>query len=131
MNNSDDPVISAITQHNIVFQASLMGRARDAVVAGTFPDFLRSFFKTYFSAPSPSSSGDKQESKRRQGTKEKEESEEDKTETETEKTEGGPTYPKWCVDALRSVGVDILEGLPDARVVDGNGAKWDYADADG
>ncbi|KAL5528153.1 hypothetical protein ACEPAF_7289 [Sanghuangporus sanghuang] len=118
----------AITQHNIVFQASLMGRARDAIVAGTFPEFLRSFFKTYYSSNPNSSSGNRKgREKRKPATKD--ENEDKKTETEKIENESGPTYPKWCVDALRSVGVDILEGVPNARVVDGNGAKWDYAEA--
>lgn len=81
-----------------------MGRVRDAIIAGTFPDFLRSFFRTYYAV------------QRRSNDK-----------SEALAGDGGPTYPKWCVDALRSVGVDILEGIPDARVVDGNGAKWEYA----
>jgi len=39
-------------------------------------------------------------------------------------------YPKWCVEALRSVGIDLLEGEEGAkrRVVDGDGAKWEYSD---
>jgi queuine tRNA-ribosyltransferase len=36
-------------------------------------------------------------------------------------------YPRWCVDALRSVGVDILEGISDPKIIQDNGAKWDYA----
>lgn len=89
------PVISlthfliALTQHNIVFQAQLMGRARDAIMAGKFPDYLRTFFKTYF---------------------------------------GEAGYPEWCVNALRSVGVDLLENT-EAKVVPGDGAKWEYSDA--
>lgn len=86
-----------------------MGRVRDAIVAGTFPDFLRSFFRTYYAGQRRSN---------------------DKPGVPTE-DDGGPTYPKWCVDALRSVGVDILDGIPNARVVDGNGAKWEYAVIDG
>lgn len=80
--------LEAVTQHNIVFQAQVMSRARDAIMAGTFPAYLRSFFGRYFA---------------------------------------GSGYPRWCVDALRSVGVDLLEGLEDAKVVDDNGAKWEYA----
>ncbi|KAJ7579169.1 tRNA-guanine(15) transglycosylase-like protein [Mycena floridula] len=80
----------AITQHNITFQAQLMGRARDAIIAGTFPQYLCSFFAGYF--------GD-------QGL-----------------------YPEWCVNALRSVGVDLLADNASAKVVSGDGAKWDYAD---
>ncbi|KAF7981851.1 hypothetical protein HWV62_31393 [Athelia sp. TMB] len=38
----------AVTQHNIVFQARLMGRARDAIMAGEFPAFLHNFFKRYY-----------------------------------------------------------------------------------
>lgn len=44
---------------------------------------------------------------------------------------GGPDdgYPKWTVDALRSVGIDLLEGdQAGHKVVDGNGAKWEYSD---
>ena len=67
-----------------------------------FPDFLKSFFRIYYAGhPNDKSKG---------------------------KNGGFLSYPKWCVDALRSVGVDILEGVPEARVVDGSGAKWDYAD---
>lgn len=65
-----------------------MGRARTAIVNGTFPDYLCSFFAEYF---------------------------------------GGEGYPEWCVDALRSVGVDLLRNT-DAQVVRGHGAKWEYAD---
>jgi len=78
----------AITQHNVTFQAQVMGRARDAIMENTFPTYLRTFFAGYF---------------------------------------GDTAYPRWCVDALRSVGVDILEGIENPRVVDDNGAKWDYA----
>jgi len=67
-----------------------MGGARDAIVGGTFPDYLRSFFADYF---------------------------------------GDAGYPEWCVNALRSVGVDLLEGRPDVLVVKGGGAKWEYSDA--
>ncbi|KIK67384.1 hypothetical protein GYMLUDRAFT_69568 [Collybiopsis luxurians FD-317 M1] len=79
----------ALTIHNIVFQAQVMGRARDAIIDGTFPTYLRSFFAGYF---------------------------------------GDRGYPKWCVDALKSVGVDLLEGTNVAVVV-GSGAKWEYSDA--
>ena len=67
-----------------------MGRAREAIVSDTFPQYLHSFFKTYF---------------------------------------GDTGYPRWCVDALRSVGVDILEGVANPKIVFENGAKWDYAAA--
>ncbi|KAF9241608.1 tRNA-guanine(15) transglycosylase-like protein [Melanogaster broomeanus] len=50
---------------------SVMGGARDAIMEGRFPDYLRTFFKNYF---------------------------------------GDQGYPEWCVDALRSVGVDLLTG---------------------
>ncbi|CAK5281562.1 unnamed protein product [Mycena citricolor] len=40
---------------------------------------------------------------------------------------GDAGYPEWCVNALQSVGVDLLEGNPDAKVVEGGGAKWDYS----
>jgi queuine tRNA-ribosyltransferase len=78
----------ALTQHNVVFQAQVMGRARDAIMNGTFPDYLRSFFASYF---------------------------------------GDVGYPEWCVNALRSVGVDLLEGKRIATLP-GDGAKWEYSD---
>lgn len=79
----------AITLHNITFQAQVMGRARAAIIAGTFPDYLRMFFADYF---------------------------------------GDAGYPEWCVNALRSVGVDLLEDK-DIKVISGSGAKWEYSDA--
>ena len=82
-------MLSAVTQHNLVFQARLMGRARDAIINGTYPDYLKSFFAEYF--------GDK-------------------------------GYPEWCVNALRSVGVDLLEGRANAAVVTGSGALWERAE---
>lgn len=36
-------------------------------------------------------------------------------------------YPEWCVNALRTVGVDLLEGNPNAKVVKGDGVKWEYS----
>lgn len=80
----------AITQHNLAFQAQIMGRARDAIVDGTFPAYLRVFFSNYF------------------------------------KEDG---YPEWCVNALHSVGVDLLEGNPTAKVNSRYGAKWEYSDS--
>ncbi|KAF9465036.1 tRNA-guanine(15) transglycosylase-like protein [Collybia nuda] len=77
----------ALTLHNVTFQAQVMGRARTAIMEGTFPDYLHSFFANYF---------------------------------------GDVGYPEWCVNALRSVGVDLLEGK-DINVVPGQGAKWEYA----
>lgn len=65
-----------------------MGRAREAILAGTFPQYLRTFFAQYF---------------------------------------GDAGYPEWCVNALRSVGVDLLEGNPSKKIIQGNGAKWEYA----
>ncbi|EJD03313.1 Queuine tRNA-ribosyltransferase [Fomitiporia mediterranea MF3/22] len=103
----------AVTQHNITFQAQLMGRARDAIVAGTFPDFLRTFFRTYFDTDFRSTVAATQKP------------------MSGEDIASGPVYPKWCVDALRSVGVDILEGVPNAKIIDGGGAKWEYAATDG
>ncbi|KAI6166132.1 tRNA-guanine(15) transglycosylase-like protein [Pisolithus thermaeus] len=78
----------AVTQHNLVFQAQVMGRARDAITEGRFPDYLRTFFENYF---------------------------------------GSQGYPEWCVNALRSVGVDLLEGK-DFPLIPGSGAKWEYSD---
>ncbi|KDR75869.1 hypothetical protein GALMADRAFT_68696 [Galerina marginata CBS 339.88] len=78
----------AITLHNVVFQAQVMGCAREAIITGTFPDYLQLFFSRYF---------------------------------------GSSGYPEWCVNALRSVGVDLLQGNPDAKIIPGSGAKWEYA----
>ncbi|KIK99425.1 hypothetical protein PAXRUDRAFT_132118 [Paxillus rubicundulus Ve08.2h10] len=78
----------ALTQHNLVFQAQVMGGARDAIMEGRFPDYLRTFFKNYF---------------------------------------GDRGYPEWCVNALRSVGVDLLQG-GDVPLIPGSGAKWEYSD---
>jgi len=36
-------------------------------------------------------------------------------------------YPRWILDALNSVGVDLLEGVENAQVIDADGANWDYA----
>ncbi|KDQ21808.1 hypothetical protein BOTBODRAFT_26219 [Botryobasidium botryosum FD-172 SS1] len=80
----------AVTQHNVVFQARLMGRARDAILKDSFPQYLRTFFQDYF---------------------------------------GDVGYPRWCVDALRSVGVDLLSGTEDVQMVEGDGAKWEYSEA--
>lgn len=41
---------------------------------------------------------------------------------------GDTGYPQWCVDALRSVGVDLLDGK-DVWVIPGSGAKWEYSEA--
>ncbi|KAJ6625610.1 queuine tRNA-ribosyltransferase [Mycena sp. CBHHK59/15] len=75
----------AVTLHNITFQAQVMGGARDAILNGTFPDYLRTFFANYF---------------------------------------GNIGYPEWCVNALRSVGVDLQEGS-NIPVVAGNGTNWE------
>ncbi|KAI0259671.1 tRNA-guanine transglycosylase [Gloeopeniophorella convolvens] len=80
----------AVTLHNLAFQAQVLGRARDAILGGTFPAYLRAFFARYFT---------------------------------------GAGYPEWCVNALRSVGVDLLDEDPGARVVKGDGARWEYSDA--
>ena len=67
-----------------------MGGAREAIMNGSFPQYLKDFFANYF---------------------------------------GDVGYPEWCVNALRSVGVDLLEGRAEAKVVPGGGAKWEYSDA--
>lgn len=79
----------ALTLHNVVFQAQVMGRAREAIIQGQFPEYLRFFFARYF---------------------------------------GDAGYPQWCVNALRSVGVDLLEGNSKAKIIPGSGAKWEYSD---
>ena len=81
--------LPAVTQHNLVFQARLMGRARDAILEDTFPNYLKTFFAEYF---------------------------------------GNKGYPEWCVNALRCVGVDLLEGRDDVRVIPGGAANWDRPD---
>jgi queuine tRNA-ribosyltransferase catalytic subunit len=46
-------------------------------------------------------------------------------------TEDSPrVYPRWCVEALRTVGVDLLAGRDSdsISVVDGSGAKWEYSE---
>ena len=40
---------------------------------------------------------------------------------------GEDGYPEWCVNALRSVGVDLLKDS-NTKVIPGNGAKWEYSD---
>lgn len=81
-------VFPAVSQHNLAFQARLMGGARDAILNGTFPAYLKTFFSNYF---------------------------------------GESGYPQWCVDALRSVGVDLLEGQSNPKIAEGDGAKWEYS----
>ena len=66
-----------------------MGRARDSIIEGRFPKYLRTFFTGYF---------------------------------------GDQGYPEWCVNALRSVGVDLLEGT-EVPPIPGSGAKWEYSDS--
>ncbi|KAK7053290.1 hypothetical protein VNI00_003916 [Paramarasmius palmivorus] len=39
---------------------------------------------------------------------------------------GDQGYPEWCVNALRSVGVDLLEGK-DVPVVPGDATRWEYS----
>jgi hypothetical protein len=65
-----------------------MGGARDAILEGTFPTYLKKFFAGYFH---------------------------------------DGRYPQWCCDALKSVGVNLLEGLENPKVVHGDGARWEYA----
>ncbi|KAJ8591172.1 tRNA-guanine transglycosylase [Rhizopogon salebrosus TDB-379] len=79
----------AVTIHNLVFQAQVMGGARDAILEGRFPEYLRAFFRDYF---------------------------------------GDAGYPEWCVNALRSVDVDLMEGV-NVPLIRGSGAKWEYSDA--
>lgn len=81
---------AAITIHNLVFQARVMGGARDAIMDQTFPAYLKRFFASYF---------------------------------------GDTGYPEWCVNALNSVGVDLLEDDRGVKVVSGDVAKWEYSDA--
>jgi hypothetical protein len=92
-----------VTQHNVVFQARLMGGARDAIMEDRFPAYVRDFFDDYFRLADNNG-------------------------------KIAITYPRWCVDALRSVNIDLLESGNDnddgieRLIVDGNGAKWEYSD---
>ena len=93
----------AVTQHNVVFEARLMGGARDAIMEDRFPAYVRDFFDRYFRAA-------------------------DKNNKTT------ITYPRWCIDALCSVSIDLLESADsnedgiERLVVDRNGTKWEYSD---
>ncbi|KAG8848304.1 hypothetical protein FRB91_010947 [Serendipita sp. 411] len=84
----------AITQHNLVFQARLVGQARDAIMEDRYPQYLKNFFQEYF---------------------------------------GTIGYPRWCIEALRTVGVDLLEDVSTSqaqiKIVEGDGAKWEYSEA--
>nr|KAG8833114.1 hypothetical protein FRC18_004115 [Serendipita sp. 400]KAG9055524.1 hypothetical protein FS842_001960 [Serendipita sp. 407] len=84
----------AITQHNLVFQARLVGQARDAIMEDRYPQYLKNFFQEYF---------------------------------------GTIGYPRWCIEALRTVGVDLLEDVSTSQaqinIVEGDGAKWEYSEA--
>ncbi|GJJ06258.1 hypothetical protein Clacol_000449 [Clathrus columnatus] len=79
----------ALTQHNVVFQARLMGDVRDAILKDEFPIFLKNFFKTYY--------------------------------------DDFKSYPRWIVNALRSVSVDLLEEDLSYSILDEEGVKWDRA----
>lgn len=83
---------AALTLHNLVFQARLMGQARTAILEDRFPAYLKTFFSGYYK---------------------------------------NGQYPEWCVNALGSVGVDLLEGLSgeerNGRIQGGRGAGWEYA----
>jgi queuine tRNA-ribosyltransferase catalytic subunit len=39
---------AAVTSHNVTFQAQVVGQARNAIIAGEFPSYLKRFFATYF-----------------------------------------------------------------------------------
>ncbi|KAG8816110.1 hypothetical protein FRC17_000461 [Serendipita sp. 399] len=78
-----------------VFQARLVGQARDAIMQDKYPQYLKEFFREYF---------------------------------------GTSGYPRWCIDALKSVGVDLLEDVPpsqsqEIKIVEGDGAKWEYSES--
>jgi queuine tRNA-ribosyltransferase catalytic subunit len=67
-----------------------MGGARDAIMEGCFPAYLKSFFASYFT---------------------------------------NRPYPEWCVNALRSVGVELLEGdQANKPIISGSGANWEYSE---
>lgn len=65
-----------------------MGGARNAILEGKFPEYLKKFFADYY---------------------------------------GENGYPQWCCEALKSVGVDLLEGLEHPKIAQGGGARWEYA----
>lgn len=78
-----------------------MGLARDAILNNTFPTYIRTFFDNYFILPST-----------------------------VDNDVPTVVYPNWCVDALRSVGVDLMEATEGSanrvrKVKQGNGAKWE------
>lgn len=67
-----------------------MGQVRDAIAADQFPEYIKSFFRSYF---------------------------------------GSSGYPRWAVDALRSVSVDLTQD-GNVPIVEGDGAKWEYSTQD-
>ena len=58
--------------HNVHYQLSLMGRAREAIKEDKYPQFVKDFFHALYR-------GDKLQ------------------------------FPIWAVDALKTVGIDLLE----------------------
>jgi queuine tRNA-ribosyltransferase catalytic subunit len=75
LNNEADHLAGAhlLTIHNVHYQLSLMGQAREAIKQDQYPQFVRKFFGTLYH-------GDNLQ------------------------------YPKWAIDALKTVGIDLLEG---------------------
>ncbi|CAD6568897.1 MAG: hypothetical protein CYPHOPRED_002937 [Cyphobasidiales sp. Tagirdzhanova-0007] len=71
--------------HNIAYQHRLMQGARDALMQGCFPQYLKDFFKRFY--------------------------------------KDGSHYPAWAVEALRAVGVDLLEDQP--GVIPKGTPQWD------
>jgi len=63
-----------VTLHNVHYQLNLMRKARQAILAGKFSEFVRSFFYNLYDG----------------------------------RTEA---YPQWAVDILRTVGIDLHDGI--------------------
>ena len=61
-----------LTIHNVYYQLSLMGGAREAIKEDQYPKFVKEFFHTLYH-------GDMLQ------------------------------YPRWAIDALKTVGIDLLE----------------------
>ena len=69
-----------LTIHNVSYLLSLVNSARRAIIRDRFPAWVKLFFDRRFPERNPGGCEEKQD-----------------------------RYPKWAVDALRGVGVDLLE----------------------
>lgn len=62
-----------LTIHNVAFQLRLMRAARQSIIEGAFPQFVRAFLASWFATPHAAD------------------------------------YPKWVVEALRAVGIELAD----------------------